>query len=576
MTGKNLARNPVALALGMFLFGGLLAVLPFLKGGLYLGKHEGDTLHLMDVVLRMAQAGQMPHFDFTTPIGIGATWPIAVFVEHGLSFGLAVFAAQATLFAVLFLPILWVARTRFPGGLGWALAFYIIVLCLAIVFGNAESAVSISMHYNRWAWALVYIAVPLAMMPSAGRHSAVLDGVVIGVMLAGMALIKVTYFVAFLPAIIVALVARRAFATLGIALAAGVLVAAILTALLGVEFWLAYIHDLLTVAGSKTRAAPGESLVGVLTAPAYLGVTFCVLAGVVLLRQGERMTEGMVLLFLMPGFVYVTYQNYGNDPQWLVLLGLLLLVLRPAEGTRNGFGWDMRQAVTITAVAALVFATPSVINMAWSPFRHFAAVEASMAPFLTRYRGGDQDVFVVPKRVYEVVHGITIDSSRDGYDDFSAQLEPVVADGLTGQALASATQAAQDRLTPALLNGAPLPKCELVTGYNAWFESAAQQLQDQGFGTARIFVADLFSALWLYGDFPPLNGAAPWYYSGLPGLAHAEYVLVPICPTGEGRRKLILQTLEDHNVALTEVARTSLWVLLRPDLSQMTARATDP
>ncbi|NDH03439.1 MAG: hypothetical protein EBY40_10005, partial [Marivivens sp.] len=38
------------------------------KSGFYLGKHEGDTLHMVEIVSRMS-AGQLPHIDFMTPIG---------------------------------------------------------------------------------------------------------------------------------------------------------------------------------------------------------------------------------------------------------------------------------------------------------------------------------------------------------------------------------------------------------------------------------------------------------------------------------------------------------------------------
>ena len=47
------------------LFGGL----PFAKGALYIAQHEGDTLHLADIVFREVQ-GQWPHLDFMTPIGV--------------------------------------------------------------------------------------------------------------------------------------------------------------------------------------------------------------------------------------------------------------------------------------------------------------------------------------------------------------------------------------------------------------------------------------------------------------------------------------------------------------------------
>ena len=47
----------------------VLGGLPILKGAFYIEKHEGDTLHLAELVLRMAR-GEWPHLDFMTPIGV--------------------------------------------------------------------------------------------------------------------------------------------------------------------------------------------------------------------------------------------------------------------------------------------------------------------------------------------------------------------------------------------------------------------------------------------------------------------------------------------------------------------------
>ena len=41
------------------------------RGQLLVGKHEGDMLHLLEIVFRMAD-GEWPHLDFMTPIGFMA------------------------------------------------------------------------------------------------------------------------------------------------------------------------------------------------------------------------------------------------------------------------------------------------------------------------------------------------------------------------------------------------------------------------------------------------------------------------------------------------------------------------
>ena len=103
---------------------------------------------------------------------------------------------------------------------------------------------------------------------------------------------------------------------------------------------------MLTVAGSEVRAAPGEPLSAIMGAPAYLGGSLTAIAGVIFLRQGKVKTGGLILLLLIPGFFYVTYQNFGNDPQWLLLLAVLLLALRDQSDDDcqdKGNEWDSRE-----------------------------------------------------------------------------------------------------------------------------------------------------------------------------------------------------------------------------------------
>ncbi len=547
MAGGKRATGVQALAVAMALFGLALALAPFLAGGLYVSQHEGDTLHLADMVLRMAEAGQVPHLDFMTPIGIGALWPIAVFVKAGLGLGHAFFAAQAVLALVMFGPILRAGQSRLPGALAWVFAAYAIGLCLALVHGEATAAISVSMHYNRWAWVFAYVAVPLAMLePLSGQRRPRLDGGLIGLMMAAMALVKVTYFVAFAPAVVLALLVRRDLAALGWAVLAGLVVAGAVTGMLGGDFWRAYVQDLATVAASESRAAPGDGLGGILAAPRHVAGTMLLLATVIFLRQAEALTEGLVMLVLVPAFVYVTYQNYGNDPQWLVLAALIALALRPEGGMTNGFGWRLREALLVVGAAMLALGAGPAVNLVWSPLRHaFVDTEATVPLFAARAQG--RDVFVQAPRVYKVTQTVAGDGPTAPYAAYAAR------------------GAGKEPEKPALLNGETLPDCELATGYNAWFETAAADLQAAGHGGSAVLAADLFSALWLYGDFRPVPGAAPWYYAGTPGLAAADHVLVPLCPTGKSRRAEILRAIADAGWRLVEERRSETYILLRPE-----------
>lgn len=536
MTGRRIAQLS-ALLLGLILvFGGL----PFLKGGFYLGKHEGDTMHLAELVLRMAD-GQWPHLDFMTPIGIMALWPIVLFIDAGQGFGHAIFWSQVMVALVLAPAVLRVAASRLTGPWPWAYGALVMVLCLALVHGEAERSVSISMHYNRWAWAVSYIILPLAILAPLGRPRPWLDGALIGLGLALLVLTKVTYFVSFAPAIMVALLARRDWAAIAAAALAGLAVAGLMTAAAGVGYWFAYLSDLRTVAGSDVRAAPGEELGVVISAPMYMGASFALLAAVVFLRQAGRMVEGLALLVVMPGFFFVTYQNFGNDPQWLMLLVLFAFLLRPASGVTNGFGWDLRQALSVVGLMALAFGVPSVLNLVYSPFRHMAATtkdQVALLPGLPAHA----DVFTTELRLYRTNETLAVDLPGDAFAAYRARAK---------------------REDEAFLNGEKLRECELTSGMNAWFEVVSADLEAAGYAGKRLIGTDLFSLYWAFGDFKTVKGAAPWYYGGLSGVENADYVVVPVCPMAASIRSGMLEDMKEGGWTVTEVRRTPLYILVQ-------------
>lgn len=517
----------IRLAVGLILVWAVQTTALLAKGGLFLGKHEGDAMHLVEIVLRQA-AGQWPHLDFMTPIGMLATAPIALFTALGWGVGQSILLAQALVGLILLPAVWWVGVSRMR--LGWALPYgvVILVLVLAVVHGEAERSLSISMHYNRWGWALAFLAIGIAVLPPVQRQSGAADGLVLGLVFAALGLVKVTYLVAFLPTVVLALSLRRDGRALLVALATGLAVVALLTVLAGPAIWPAYFGDLLAVSASAVRSNPGDTLAAVVAAPAYLGGSLVALAGVILLRQAGQQREGLLLLTLLPGFFYVTFQNFGNDPQWLYLLGVLLLVLRPAPGSP---GANRRQALALAGCVAFALALPSAVNLASSPFRHLtvsAAGYTQLLPRATRH----SDIHFTTTRAERVAGRIPLDSFP-------------VPD----------TQ-------PALLNGVALPECQLDAGTVRVFDAIARRLEAAGLSGRRILTADLFSSLWLFGDFPPLRGGAPWYYGGLPGGAEAELLLVPTCPVLPKARRVVLEQIAERGWILTELAHDPAFVVL--------------
>ncbi|MBV7409238.1 glycosyltransferase family 87 protein [Maritimibacter sp. DP1N21-5] len=539
---------------------GLIVVLggaAILKGGFYIGKHEGDTLHMVQMVLRMA-GGDWPHLDFVTPIGVLAMAPIAWLVSLGMGVGHAILWSQVVV-AVLLLPATWyVARTRFDGLLAFAFAGIVMVLTLALVHGEAERAVSISMHYNRWAWAVTFVVLAAAMLGSRAENKT-LDGVIIGVGMAALVLLKFTYALAFFPAVLVALIQRGQGRAIWVGLLSAVIVFALVTLAAGTPlFWVAYLRDLATVASSPVRPQPGLPFGAVVGAPAYMAGSLALVLSVIWLRQSGRKVEGLVMLLLVPAFFYVTYQNFGNDPQWLPLVALILLVLVPAQGFRNAFGWDMRRVVTYTAVIMLALGAPSVINLAYSPFRHLIE-DSDKYTSLLPGSGANDDIVTPTIRAHRVDAKIALDGPESPYSAFWE------ADFREGE--------------DTEWRGETLANCTVELGTVAWFKTIADDLNARGLADGKTaFVADILNGFWLYGAFEPLEGNAPWYYGGLSGFANADYLLVPLCPLSTSVRKQILGEIEgvpahddeDGNAVpavegidadLTEVERNALYIL---------------
>jgi len=510
------------------------------NGGFYIAKHEGDTLHLLQIVFRMAD-GEWPHLDFMTPIGIMAFLPIVAFVKAGFGIGHSILWGQVVVALILLMPVFWVAYSRFNNALAYFFGLTVMVLVLALVYGETDRLVSISMHYNRWAWAVSYLVIVAAVLPGRVAQNGWIDGVVIGLGMAFLLLSKITYFTAFMPGVLVALVLRRAWQSLGAALVAGLVVMAVMTAFAGVGFWAAYLNDLITVSSTDVRPNPGAPLKAVIGAPAYLGGSLACILAIVLLRQAGQATLGLALLVLMPGFFFVTYQNSGNDPQWLPLLAILLLAPQVDPEARNGLGWPLARALAFTAVAALSLGAPSFLNLAYSPFRHATFDTASYQP---------------------LVSGLVGHSDLQGRIVRSNRMDAIVALDEPGSGLEYLQETANRKVTEVEFRGERLPQCELNLGLMAWFKATMAELDGTGLTRGkRVYVADLFSSHWLFGDVKRLKGGAPWYYGGLPGFESAEFLMVPLCPAALEIRKLILEAVTERGTELTEIHRGKLFVL---------------
>ncbi|MEL7349494.1 MAG: hypothetical protein AAFN17_17200, partial [Pseudomonadota bacterium] len=326
--------NPTKLGLGLLLCLVVASLSVPVKGGLYLTNFEGDALHLADIVLRMAM-GQGAHTDFMTPLGSLAFWPFVPFQRSGLPLGVSYAMGQALVGLVL-LPCIWRACvSRLPPVTGWAFGLLCILLVTSLAHGDDRGITAVSMHYNRWSWVMVFIATILTVLPPTGKARPVLDGALAGLLLGAVAYLKVTYFVVFAPVLLLIALLRQD----GRFLLGGMASTAFIGAALFVPAnGMGYFMDLVAVTGAPLRNVPGLPLQDLIIAPTYLAATLTLFAGAMILRRHGKGAEGLSILLLFPAFLVTTWQNHGNDPLWLILLGTLLAALWHADRKVTGVG----------------------------------------------------------------------------------------------------------------------------------------------------------------------------------------------------------------------------------------------
>ena len=469
--------NPIVLT-GLFvvfvvLYGGV----SWLAGGLYLDTHEGDSYHFLDILLRMAD-GQVPHLDFVTPLGLFTFLPITVLMQAGYPVGVATILAQMVVAALLVPFVVYVGATRLSRGVAVLFGLFTLGLTLALSYGSATSGVTISMHYNRWAWSVAFVVLALTLIPPRVDRPA-FEGGLVGMLCGALLLLKVTYFVTIMPVAAVALASRYGLRPILTAIFGGLIVMAAVTFAYGVPFWFAYLHDLQVVSGSEVRPFVGVPLNEIIASPAYVGATIVGLAAILLVRKTEHLAIRTAIVLLLPGVIYITYQNFGNDPQWLLFIPVLLLALRPDAGFDTVFGFDLRRAMETTSVAAIAVFFPSLFNIAMSPFEHVAFDRTRFVPMIEDAR--HQDIFIRTDRAYMMTAQVFKDQEPGPWATYEDQV---------------------DREAEPVFQGIPFPNCEWMAGSRAFFEVITEDLVGAGIPEgSRIFTTDILIAFWMFGPF---------------------------------------------------------------------------
>lgn len=530
--------NPVVLA-GIFaVFIALYGGMTWLAGGLYLDTHEGDSYHFVDILLRMVE-GQVPHLDFVTPLGVLTFLPISLLMQAGFALGQATILAQILVAAALAPCILYVCGTRLSGGVGLLFGLFTLGLTLSLSFGSATSGVTISMHYNRWAWSVSFVVLALAMLPPRVDRPT-MDGGLIGVLCAVLLLLKITYFVTITPIAALALGTRWGMRPIIAAILAGLVVIAVATVWFGPAFWLAYLHDIRVVTGSDVRPFVGVPLSEIVAGPAYVGATLVGLATIFLIRKsGHDAVKTAVVLFL-PAAIYISYQNFGNDPQWLLLVPVLLLGLRPEAGYSAVFGVDLRRAMETTSLLAVAVFFPSLFNIAMSPVEHLAFDRDRFVPMLPA-EIGHQDIFIREDRGYTMTARLQMDQEEGPWSVYAERAE---------------------RPPKQVFEGITFPSCDWMAGSRGYFDMLTADLNQSGIPEgSSIFTADILSAFWLFGPYTRPENGAPWYYGDVSGLENSDYVLIPKCSFVSRVRGIMIDDLNASDQSFEMVRDNALYAL---------------
>ncbi len=519
--------NPVGLIIIFAVVLALSAGLSWIVGGVTVTRYEGDAYHLLDVLTRM-RMGQMPHLDFVTPIGGLAFWPFLPGLNAGLGDGLAFLSGQILVALGVFPFLIWAAATRLSSQVASLFIAMAALTVTALAYGGADAHVSVSMHYNRWAWVIAWIAILVAAMPAARNHR-VVDGIVLGCAFIALLLIKVTYVVSLGPALLLILLIRRQFWTISVATVVAICLAIAVTLALGQDYWQAYADILRATADNLTRPYPGLNWPDLMTGPAFVAATAVVLAAFVILRNEDAGPTALGILLLYPAFVYITFQNFGNDPLWLFPLAMILFS-RPAA-----------RALTAAGFVALALSAPPLVTMAMSPVRHAMNAGLETDPLVPRVPYPRGSIYAARIRAETVNGQVALDTPKHGL----AHLSERVA-----------------RPNRTSFKGNALPDCQLSVGYPAWFSAIEAGLEEVGLDReSRLFVADVLPSQWLFGNRPPLDMGAPWSYGALDGIDDATHVLVPRCPIQQVAQTALLRALEDEGPDLNRTATSPLFYL---------------
>lgn len=495
--------------------------------------HEGDLMHMLDASMRMV-AGERPHVDFMTPIGILGFAPVAGFLGAGFAVGKATLLAGLAILALLLPAVWWVGATRFSKGQAYYFGVICIITMTAVVYGGGANSISLSMYYNRWGWSIAFLVLATVLFPPKVQiKENWVAPLIVGTGMAALLMLKMTFFVPLLPVVMLLLLVQKQTGLLLRAMGVALAIGGALLVWLGPDFFLAYADNLLTITqGASARQNAGTDLVMLLVGPKTLAGTLVLFGGLFLYRKAGYMQQGLVLFILAPAFTYITYQNWGNDPKWIHLVILYLWVNLPKPGEKTAFSLSARQSAFALIWVGLTVALPSVFTLAVSPVR-LASADLEEYEHL-ELRGGISDIWLPPAHVKT----IAVEQSVAGWPPLHPEIDLVEIGGFT------------------------FPDCQATATLIPAYVAMARQIEALDIARGQpVLTADVLNFGWLVADIGRVKGAAPWYYGNDAGVADAAFLAVPFCPLKQSLRGALVAQFQEAGYGLNEVYRSALMVL---------------
>lgn len=320
------ARRVALIALLAFvaIFGGLLAW----RGASHQRAMPWDTVGILSMAGRI-HSGQIPHTDFSMPVGAAPFWWIALAMRLAGPTADALAIASALALPLMAFWAWWLGRTRFASAPALLFAIFTALLFVGVQPLSGEwSAPSYAMLYNRMGWAWFgLLAVECCLAPQVGSTMRWLaGGFSTGAAGALLFFTKLNYTAGAIVVLGFTLVLYRQspLRLCGLALGAATVFAAH-TLVLGVSLG-AYLHDQLSTAGGR-----GAQVV-------------IFLFGAAANSQHEFVLLGIVLLFC-GGLLSVSSPGAGAripfaallTPFVLVFAGLLIGSANMQHGDFPGF-----------------------------------------------------------------------------------------------------------------------------------------------------------------------------------------------------------------------------------------------